>query len=313
MQIYVSGSLAFDRIMSFPGRFSDHILPDKIHILNVSFVGNGLTERFGGTAGNIAYSLALLGEKPLILSSAGKDFDHYAKRLSDLGLSLDGVLRVDGELTANCHITTDKADNQITCFNPGAMNSPCGYSFNGVDPANALAIVSPGNFSDMVELPKLYKERGIPYIFDPGQNVIALSGEDLAQCIEGAYALITNDYELEIVVQRTGISAEEICKHAENCITTLGEKGSVVYEKDGTVTEIAPASLEAVVDPTGAGDAYRAGLLKGLAMGLPLSAAAKVGSACAKWSVEKLGTQEHFFSEDEFWRAYEADFGPRPA
>lgn len=313
MQLYVSGSLAFDRIMSFPGRFADHILPDKIHILNVSFVGNGLTERFGGTAGNIAYSLALLGEKPRVLASAGTDFDHYAARMAALGLPLDGVLRVGDELTANCHITTDMADNQITCFNPGAMNSPCGYAFNGADPADSLAIVSPGNFQDMVELPKFYKERGIPYIFDPGQNVIALSGEDLAQCIDGAYALITNDYELEIVVQRTGMSSDEICSHAKNCITTLGEKGSVVYEGNGCVTEVPPAKLEAVVDPTGAGDAYRAGLLKGLAMGLPLAKAAFVGSACAKWSVEKLGTQEHHFTQEEFWKAYEDSFGPLEA
>ena len=312
MQLFVSGSLAFDRIMSFPGKFADHILADKIHILNVCFVGNGLTERFGGTAGNIAYSLALLGEKPMILSSAGTDFDHYEKRLKDLDLPLDGICRVDGELTANCHITTDQADNQITCFNPGAMNFGCGYSFNGTDPVDSLAIVSPGNLKEMIELPKLYKEKGIRYIFDPGQNITALSGDDMAECIRGSWAVVTNDYELELISKATGLSKADIRANTENLITTLGEKGSVVYEKDGTVTEVPAAKLDAVVDPTGAGDAYRAGLLKGLCMGLSLGKAAYVGSACAKWGVEKLGTQEHYFTEDEFWKAYEDSFGPAP-
>jgi len=312
MNIYVFGSLAFDRIMSFPGKFADHILADKIHILNVCFVGNGLTERFGGTAGNIAYSLALLGEKPVILSQAGWDFDHYKKRLADLGLNLDGIRMVSGELTANCHITTDMSDNQITCFNPGAMNEPCRYDFNGVNTAEDIAIVSPGNLKDMVTLPAKFKAMGLRYIFDPGQNITALSGADMAACIDGAWALITNDYELEMIVKATGLSREDIRKKTKNLITTLGEKGSVVYAEDGSVTEVPAARLSAVVDPTGAGDAFRAGLLKGLAMGLPLSKAAYVGSACAKWSVEKLGTQEHHFTQEEFWAEYEGNFGARP-
>ncbi|MBU1001215.1 MAG: carbohydrate kinase family protein [Proteobacteria bacterium] len=312
MKIYVSGSLAFDRIMSFPGKFADHILADKIHILNVCFVGNGLTERFGGTAGNIAYSLALLGEKPVILSSAGWDFDHYHKRLMDLGLPMEGVHMVSGELTANCHITTDMSDNQITCFNPGAMNEQCRYEFNGVNVAEDLAIVSPGNLVDMIELPRKYKQMGLKYIFDPGQNITALAGKDMAESIDGSWALISNDYELEMIMKATGLSREQIQAKTKNLITTLGEKGSMVYAEDGTVTEVPTAKLDAVVDPTGAGDAYRAGLLKGLSLGLPLAKAAFVGSACAKWSVERLGTQEHHFSQDEFWKAYEDNFGLRP-
>ncbi len=313
MKIFVSGSLAFDRIMSFPGRFADHILADKIHILNVCFVGNGLTERFGGTAGNIAYSLALLGESPLILSAAGKDFDRYEDRLRSLGLDLSAVCRVPGELTANCHITTDQSDNQITCFNPGAMGTRCAFDFSGADPADSLAIVSPGNLEDMIALPARYKQLGIPYIFDPGQNITALSGADMASCIDGAFALITNDYELEMVIKATGKSLDEIKAMAENVITTLGEQGSRIHHKDGTVTQIPAARAEAVVDPTGAGDAFRAGLIKGLALGRDLPGAARIGAVCAKYAVEMLGTQEHHFTQDAFWAAYEADFGDSAA
>ncbi|WP_028586506.1 carbohydrate kinase family protein [Desulfocurvus vexinensis] len=313
MHILVSGSLAFDRIMSFPGRFADHILADKIHILNVCFVGNGLTERFGGTAGNIAYNLALLGEHPRILSAAGKDFDRYQERLTALGLDLSGVCRVPGELTANCHITTDQADNQITCFNPGAMGTRCGFDAAGVDPARALAIVSPGNLEDMVALPALYKGKGIPYIFDPGQNITALSGEAMAGCIDGAMALVSNDYELEMIMKATGRSLAELLGMAGSVITTLGEQGARIHAADGTVTEVPAVPVARVVDPTGAGDAFRAGLLKGLALGLALPEAARLGAVCAKWAVENLGTQEHAFTQDEFWAVYERHFGPAPA
>lgn len=313
MQLLVSGSLAFDFIMSFPGKFGDHILADKIHILNVCFVGNGLTERFGGTAGNIAYNLALLGERPRILSAAGKDFDRYQERLTALGLDLSAVCRVADELTANCHITTDMADNQITCFNPGAMGTRCGFDAAGVDPARALAIVSPGNLEDMVALPALYKQKGIPYIFDPGQNITALSGEAMLGCIDGALALVSNDYELELIMKATGRSLADLLGLTANVITTLGEKGSRIHAADGTVVEVPAVSVARVADPTGAGDAFRAGLLKGLALGLALPEAARLGAVCAKWAVENLGTQEHTFTRDEFWAVYERHFGPAPA
>ena len=313
MHILVSGSLAFDRIMSFPGRFADHILADKIHILNVCFVGNGLTERFGGTAGNIAYNLALLGERPHILSAAGKDFERYQERLEALGLDLAGVRRVFGELTANCHITTDQADNQITCFNPGALGTRCGFDATGVDPAHALAIVAPGNLEDMVALPALYKQKGIPYIFDPGQNITALSGEAMAGCIDGAMALVSNDYELEMIMKATGRTLADLLGMAGSVITTLGEKGARVHGPGGAVVEVPAVLATRVVDPTGAGDAFRAGLLKGLALGLALPGAARLGVVCAKWAVEHLGTQEHSFTQDEFWAVYERHFGPAPA
>ena len=176
MQIFVSGSLAYDRIMDFPGRFADHILPEKIHILNVCFMVNGLTERFGGTAGNIAYNLALLGEKPVILATAGKDFGPYREWLTKLGLPLDGIKEIPEEFTAGAYITTDLSDNQITGFNPGAMKHRSEYKFDGVDPAAALAIVAPGSLEDMLAYTRAYKARGVPYIFDPGQSIPAWPG-----------------------------------------------------------------------------------------------------------------------------------------
>lgn len=307
MRIYVSGSLAFDRIMSFPGKFSDHILPDKIHILNVCFLVNGLDERFGGTAGNIAYSLALLGEKPLIVSSAGRDFAPYAERLEGLGLSLEGIRRVEDELTAGAYITTDQSDNQITGFNPGAMKHKSQYK---VDPGGepALAIVSPGNLQDMLDYPAHYRKQGIPYIFDPGQNITALTGGQLLAALTGALALVTNDYELELVVKSTGKSRDELLGLAGALVTTLGEHGSVVAEA-GKETRIKPAKARKVADPTGAGDAFRAGLLKGLSQGLSLADSALMGSTCAAYAVEKLGTQEHVFTQDEFRARRRENFG----
>jgi adenosine kinase len=307
MRIYVSGSLAFDRIMSFPGKFSDHILPDKIHILNVCFLVNGLDERFGGTAGNIAYSLALLGEKPVIVSSGGKDFGPYAERLTGLGLSLEGVRRVEDEFTAGAYITTDQSDNQITGFNPGAMKHQAGYKPDP-GPEEALAIVSPGNLSDMLDYPAAYRKAGIPYIFDPGQNITALTGDQLLSAISGSRALVSNDYELQLILNATGKTREELMGLTQALVTTLGEQGSVVAEA-GKETRIKPAKAKKVADPTGAGDAFRAGLIKGLRLGRCLADAALLGSTCAAWCVEKLGTQEHVFTEAEFWARHKENFG----
>ncbi len=309
MKIFISGSLAFDRIMNFPGRFKDHILPDKIKVLNVCFVGDTLTERFGGTAGNIAYSLALLGEKPLVLSSAGKDFTLYKKRLQNLGLALHGICNIENQLTANCHITTDMDDNQITCFSPAAMGTPCGYTFTDVSPAQDIAIVAPGNLEDMITLPEKYKTMGMRYIFDPGQNITALAPDDIAKSIAGAFALISNDYELEMILRATNLTKESILNQTTYLITTLGDKGSVVCSKGTDPLKVKAVPANKVVDPTGAGDAYRAGLLKGLALGKPLPQAAQVGATCATWCVEKLGTQEHSFSTDDFWTLYKKHFG----
>ena len=308
MQLYVSGSLALDRIMNFPGKFADHILPDKIHILNVCFLVDGMNEYFGGTAGNIAYNLALLGEKPLILGCVGKDFAPYAARLEGLGLSLAGIRSVEGQFTAGAYITTDEADNQITGFNPGAMRERCGYKFPAKHEGPVLGIISPGNVDDMVELPEYFKKAGIPYIFDPGQQITALTGDQMTSAIDGSMALCTNDYELEMVMKATGLTRAELLKRTGALITTLGEQGSIIAQ-GAQETRVAAVKVQKPLDPTGAGDAFRAGLMKGLCLGRSLADSAALGSVCAAYCVEKKGTQEHSFGLDDFKSKLLAQFG----
>jgi len=309
MRIFVSGSLAFDRIMSFPGRFVDHILPEKIHILNVCFMVNGLTERFGGTAGNIAYNLSLLGERPVILATAGRDFGPYRERLTRLGLPLTGIKEIPQEFTAGAYITTDLSDNQITGFNPGAMNYTSEYRFDGLTPDATLAIVSPGNLQDMLIYSRFYQERGVRYIFDPGQSIPAWGGEELRKMAAGAQALIVNDYELEMFRQKTGLDEAGILELTAHLITTRAEQGSLV-RTGGGLDEIPAVPTREVLDPTGAGDAYRAGLLKGLARGLGWREAARMGAVLASFAVEQQGTQEHRLAVPEFWERYQENFGP---
>ena len=311
MQIFVSGSLAYDRIMDFPGRFADHILPEKIHILNVCFMVNGLTERFGGTAGNIAYNLALLGEKPVILATGGRDFGPYQHWLTELNLPLKGIRLIEAEFTSGAYITTDLADNQITGFNPGAMNYQSEYQFDGVNAQESLAIIAPGNLPDMLTYSRRYKEMGLPYIFDPGQSIPAWGPVELREMATGALALIMNDYEQEMFRQKTGLAEGDLKNLVTALITTKGEEGSELIGPQGQ--EAIPAAKPRLVkDPTGAGDAYRAGLIKGLTLGLPWATAALMGATLASFAVEQAGTQEHRIPLSEFWRRYRDNFGTPP-
>ena len=312
MQIFVSGSLAYDRIMDFPGRFVDHILPEKIHILNVCFMVNGLIERFGGTAGNIAYNLALLGEKPVILATGGKDFGPYEDWLIRQELPLEGVRTIAQEFTAGAYITTDQSDNQITGFNPGAMKYPSEYRFDGITPQETLAIVAPGNLEDMLAYSRAYKASQVPFIFDPGQSIPAWEGADLKEMATGALALIVNDYELEMFQKKTGLDESGILKLTPTLLTTKGDVGSAIFTGQGEeAIPVVPAPR--VADPTGAGDAYRAGLIKGLVLGLDWPQAARMGAVLASFSVEQQGTQEHQLEPAAFWERYAANFGALPA
>ncbi|GAB7022517.1 carbohydrate kinase family protein [Salidesulfovibrio brasiliensis] len=308
MDIYLTGSLAYDRIMTFPGKFSDHILPEKIHILNVCFLVDGLEEKFGGTAGNIAYSLSMLGEKPVVLSQVGKDFEKYDHRINEMGLSVEGIRTVDHEFTAGAFITTDMSDNQITGFNPGAMKHSCSFDMTRIKPEDAVGIISPGCVEDMKSHPKYYRENGIPYIFDPGQQITAMTGEELAEALTGADILITNDYELELIMNATGLSRDDVLSRVNNLVTTLGEQGCIVVE-DGEETRVPAAKAREVLDPTGAGDAFRAGMLKGMAMGRTLAESCRIGAVAAAYCVEQRGTQEHRYTWDEFTTRYEENFG----
>ncbi len=307
MQIFISGSLAYDRIMNFPGRFQDHILPDRIHVLNVCFTVDGLHEKFGGTAGNIANNLALLGERPLILASVGRDFDAYEAWLHKRQLPLDGIRRVTEELTAAAYITTDQADNQITGFNPGAMKYASLFGFDGINPKKAIAIVAPGNLEDMLSYTGACREKRIPYIFDPGQSIPSFSGNQLIDMLTGSRLLVSNDYELEMIMRATGRKKEQLLRFTGGIITTLGEDGSVVCTEVEEV-KIPAVRPSQVVDPTGAGDAYRAGLIKGLVLGKELWEAGCMGAVCASYAVEHYGTQEHRFSQEQFWARYQANF-----
>jgi len=309
MHILVFGSLAYDRIMTFPGKFANHILPDKLHVLSVCFVLEGLTEKFGGTAGNIAYTLGLLGDNPTIISSAGKDFEPYAAWLAKQNLTMEGIRRVPDEFTAGAYITTDQSDNQITAFNPGAMKFQAEFPLDGLDPKDTLGIIAPGCLADMEHYAAAFKERGIPFFFDPGQNITAFSGAKLSEMLTGASFLITNDYELDLILTATGLAKAELLARVGTLITTLGEAGSVLTTGDGVETRIPAAKARVVKDPTGAGDAYRAGLLRGLAQGKPLPVAARMGAVTAAYCVEHHGTQEHTFGMSEFRERYEENFG----
>jgi adenosine kinase len=294
MNIYISGSMAYDRIMDFPGKFSDHILPDKLHILNVCFNVNGMHEKFGGTAGNIAYSLSLLDEKPLIIATIGKDYHNYFEWLRKNGIPVDGISIINEELTAGAYITTDMADNQITGFNPGAMKYPSDYKS--------------GNLEDMTGYAQICRDKGIPYICDPGQSLTKWDGKSLRDWIEGSSVLISNDYELEMIVKMTGVDKQGLFDLTKIIITTLGEKGSLMSTPEST-KDIPAAKVLSVADPTGAGDAYRAGLLKGMVTGRDIETAARMGAVAAVYAIEKHGTQEHRFTYGEFVGRYRTNFG----
>lgn len=305
--MYISGSMAYDRIMNYPEPFSGAILPDKIHILNVCFLIDRLEEKLGGCAGNIAYSLALLDEKSVIVSSVGRDFTRYEAELTAQGLSLEGLKRYEDDFTAGAYIITDTNNNQITAFNPGAMRFPADYNFATLS-RDDIVIVSPTNLEDMVGHPRLCREKGVRCIFDPGQQIPALTGDQLLDAITGSYMLVCNDYESELISRATGVALTEMHNLVEYMIITLGEEGSRVQQGDKTSHVPAVAARQSV-DPTGAGDAYRAGLLKGLSQGLSVLESARIGATVASFCVESYGTQTHSFTPDECRKRHMSAFG----
>ena len=308
MNIFISGSLAYDRIMDFPGYFQDHILPEKIHILNVCFQVNGLKEKFGGTAGNIAYALTLLGQKPIVSAAIGHDYQRYFEWLERIGLSTEHTKIIEEEFTAGAYITTDRADNQITGFNPGAMKYSSALDFDRLQPRETLLIISPGNLEDMLRYPDCCKARGIDYIFDPGQSLPMLEAKELVRAIDGCQILISNDYELDLIMTKTGLDQDALLTRARAIITTLGEHGSRIITGAGS-RQIPAAPPRKVEDPTGAGDSFRGGLISGLVQGRDLEECARRGSVCASFAVECYGTQDYRFSLEEFNERYQRSFG----
>ncbi|MGD9159682.1 MAG: carbohydrate kinase family protein [Desulfobacteraceae bacterium] len=299
MKIIVTGSMAYDRIMEFPGGFSEHILPEKIDNLNVCFTVNGMNERFGGTAGNIAYALRLMGENPEISAVIGQDHGKYMDWLAKKGISTDMIRVMKDDFTACAFVTTDKSGNQITVFNIGAMNHSSCLNFDTLDPNDTILIVSPGNLDDMINYPRLCKEKEIDYIFDPGQQLPIIPPGDLKKSIDGCRILMSNEYELDMIMNLTGLNKNSLLQCTDTIIMTKGESGSRIITAEGE-TEIPVVKADRVLDPTGAGDSFRGGLISGLVRGMDLEKSAIMGSVCASFSVEGYGTQEYSFSREQF-------------
>lgn len=308
-KILVTGSLAYDKIMNFPGYFKDNILPDQIHNLNISFFVDKFRESFGGTAGNIAYNLSLLDANFIIWANAGDDFKNYQDWLFKNSIDVSKIKIFKNKKTASAYIITDTADNQIAGFFPGAMMES--ISLKPIPLKNiGLAIVAPQNPLDMVELPLLFKENQIPYIFDPGQQVTSLNAEQLKQAIHGSKVLIGNDYEIKLIQKKTNWTLEDLQKETKILIITLGGKGSKIYTKNKEYN-INPAEPENESDPTGAGDAYRAGLIKGLIENWPIEKIGKLAGLVAVYTVEKYGTQTHKFTWKTLSNRYRQNFKER--
>ena len=308
-KIVVSGSLAYDQIMDFPGRFSDHILPTEIHNLNLSFFLSKSRQSFGGTAGNIAYNLALLQEKPIILGIAGFDFGDYKEWLKKGGVDLSRIRIVSSDRTAAAHIITDQADNQIAAFYPGARPKDYARSASALKNID-LAIIAADDKQRMLGYAAVYQKNRIPYIFDPGQALIAFSSPELKKSIQGAKVLIGNDYEIKLIADKMKLPFSRLIKMVKILIITLGSQGSKIYSA-GQEIIIKPAKPKNTSDPTGAGDAYRAGLIKGLIKGYNLKTCGQLAGLVAVYTVEKFGTQTHRFSLAELKKRYYRNYKER--
>jgi len=310
MHTLICGSIAYDTIMVFGDYFKNHILPDQIHILNVAFLVPDMRREFGGCAGNIAYTLKMLGGDPLIMAAVGEDYQPYAYRLEKLRLSQAHVRQVAGTFTAQAFITTDLDDNQITAFHPGAMNSS---HLNHVADARdvGLGIVAPDGREGMLQHAREFHQAGVPFIFDPGQGLPMFSGEELLNFIRQADYVATNDYEAKLLQERTGRTIEELAKLVKAFLVTQGAQGSLVYA--GGRTEAIPSVKAArVVDPTGCGDAYRAGLLYGIANDLDWPTTGRLASLLGSIKIAERGAQNHQFTRDEISLRFHEAFGRAP-
>jgi len=311
MSVLICGSMAFDNIMVFEGKFKDHILPDQVHILNVAFLVPEMRREFGGCAGNIAYNLRMIAhrpeEEPLIMAAVGEDAEHYFTRLEGLGLSAKHVALVPETFTAQAFITTDLDDNQITAFHPGAMNFS---QLNHVKDAAEvnLGIVAPDGRAGMLQHAQEFVSAGIPFVFDPGQGLPMFSGEELMDFISMADYVAVNDYEARMLAERTGHSLEELAKLVQALVVTRGAEGSHIYT-DGSRLEIPAVKAERVVDPTGCGDAFRAGLLFGITNQLDWEDTGRLASIMGALKIAERGAQNHRLTRDEIGELYAKHFG----
>ena len=308
MKLVVTGSIAFDYLMSFPGRFTEHFLPDHMERVSLSFLVDSMDKRRGGCAPNIAYTLALLGQTPFLMATAGQDFGDYRAWLEAAGVDTSLVKQVADKFTASFFCSTDENNNQIASFYTGAMANAAELSFRTVEDCG-LAIISPNDPAAMIQYAEECRTTGVPFIFDPGQQCARMSGDDLRAGIAGAKLVICNDYEFELIRQKTGMSEADVLAVAGALIVTHGEKGSQIYTADGQHA-VAPVPPHRIVDPTGVGDAFRGGLMMGMALGLSYPESAQLGSVAATYALEHLGGTSHSYSVTEFRARFEEHFGP---
>jgi adenosine kinase len=310
MKILVTGSIAYDTIMVFPDRFRNHLLADQLHILNVCFLAPEMRREYGGTAGNIGYNLRLLGESPLVMATVGEDIQPYLDRLHALGIATSLLKRVPGQFTAQAFITTDLDDNQITAFHPGAMNHSH-ENHVGRELRAGLAIIAPDGKLGMLQHARECSELGMPLLFDPGQGLPMFSAEELAEFLRLAHYVAVNDYEGKLLEEKTGRSLEDIARGVKALVITLGAKGSLIVAR-GQRHEIPCVEADSVADPTGCGDAYRAGLLYGIARGWDWPTTGKLGAVMGAIKVARRGAQNHAPTREEIETRFRRAFGYSP-
>jgi adenosine kinase len=309
-KILVTGSIAYDTIMVFPDRFRNHLLADQLHILNVCFLTPEMRREFGGTAGNIGYNLKLLGEDPLVMASVGEDIQPYLERLEELGIATRLLRRARGQFTAQAFITTDLDDNQITAFHPGAMNASHENRITR-ELGAGLAIIAPDGKEGMLQHARECAAAGVPFVFDPGQGLPMFSGAELDEFIGLADYVAVNDYEGKMLEEKTGRKLEALAREVEALVCTLGAKGSLILA-GGKRHEVPCAAADAVVDPTGCGDAYRAGLLYGIAHGWDWPSTGKLAAVMGALKIAQRGAQNHRASRADIEGRFRAAFGYSP-
>ena len=310
MRIIVTGSIAFDYVMVFPGHFQDHILPEKMHILSVSFLVDSMKRLHGGTAPNIAYNLALLGERPEVVGTVGDDFADYRAWLESKGVQTHGIKVIAGDFTASAFINTDLKHNQITAFYPGAMRHASTLSLKDAGlTAGDLVLIAPNDPAAMAGHAEECTALGIPYLYDPSMQAPRLTPIELESGLKGAKILTGNDYEFGMMAEKLELSESQLRRKVPITVMTKGEAGALITV-DGQEYEIPPASPTTVLDPTGAGDAYRAGFVKGMAAGFSWPVVGRLGALTAVYAIEHTGTQHHYYTITEFVERYRSNFGP---
>jgi adenosine kinase len=311
MRLIVTGSIAFDYLMSFPGRFTEHFLPEHMNRLSLSFLVDSMDKRRGGCAPNIAYTLALLGERPMLMATAGQDFGDYRQWMEAAGIDTSLVRTIDGKFCASFFCSTDQHNNQIASFYTGAMANAAELSFRGLPrvEGDTLVIISPNDPDAMVQYAEECSTIGLKYIWDPGQQCARMGGDQLKDGIIGAFMVVCNDYEFELIRQKTGMGEQDVLAQVPLLVVTKGERGCTVTTKNGSV-DVPAVPPDRIEDPTGVGDAFRGGFMKGLAAGLDYTMCARFGSVAATYALEHLGGTYHAYTWKEFAARYEKHFGP---